>query len=348
MDECELVYRYLPILADQDMRVLKLEPALHYNDPLVASLFSRPIQDDTESPSPTYQCISYCWGIFEKSGWLICDNQRLSITANVDAILRHLRKASKPRNLWIDTLCINQADDWEKANQVRSMGRIYKRADKVHIWLGTANDKDCIPSVFAIFREQVNTVEQLILTYESTFGHISPQMVAALLSFFDRPWFNRRWVLQEVVLAHSATVHCGHHTLSWNWVREAVAKLHSGYLQRHPAQNNPSFPSSVVNAFENVALLEARRVDEISILQLLWNHHASECADARDRLFALYAMVPATLRNALNPHEHCPVNYTENFALLYTKLAAAAINTGFGLTILNHALAFGSLEQQDP
>lgn len=31
----------------------------------------------------------------------------------------------------------------------------------------------------------------------------------ALDALLKRPWFNRRWVIQEIALAPTATVHCG-------------------------------------------------------------------------------------------------------------------------------------------
>jgi hypothetical protein len=82
-----------------------------------------------------------------------CDGYCLWTTANVDVMLRHLRKAYDSRNLWIDALCIDQTDDSEKAKQVACTGAIYKWADKTHVWLGAATDHDEIPAVFAFLKQ---------------------------------------------------------------------------------------------------------------------------------------------------------------------------------------------------
>jgi hypothetical protein len=119
----------------------------------------------------------------EASTLLICDGGNLLITANVDEMLRHLRKATKVRNLWIDAICINQSDGDEEASQVRLMGAIYERADKVHIWLGPATPEDNIPAVF-----------DLLKWYALSVRDASNPLTRNLSSFLTRPWFTRRWV----------------------------------------------------------------------------------------------------------------------------------------------------------
>lgn len=42
--------------------------------------------------------------------------------------------------IWVDALCINQDDLEERANQVKTMRRIYAEADTVYIWFGTELD----------------------------------------------------------------------------------------------------------------------------------------------------------------------------------------------------------------
>ncbi|KAH8707140.1 heterokaryon incompatibility, partial [Phaeosphaeriaceae sp. PMI808] len=88
---------------------------------------------------PVYEAMSYTWGIPNFTHHITCDGTtELSITLNVDIMLRHLRKTSKPRYLWVDAICLNQSDENEKAIQIGMMGHIYKEARKVNIWLGDA------------------------------------------------------------------------------------------------------------------------------------------------------------------------------------------------------------------
>jgi hypothetical protein len=66
----------------------------------------------------------------------------LSITPSLDVALRHLRALSggNATTLWIDQICINQSDVKEKTEQVKVMGRIYRSAEQVRVWLGPAAD----------------------------------------------------------------------------------------------------------------------------------------------------------------------------------------------------------------
>jgi hypothetical protein len=65
-------------------------------------------------------------------------------------MLRHLRKASKSRYLWMDAICLNQADNDKKAAQVQLMGEVYIQAKKVQIWLDESDDD--ISKTVAFFR----------------------------------------------------------------------------------------------------------------------------------------------------------------------------------------------------
>ena len=49
----------------------------------------------------------------------------------------------------------------------------------------------------------------------------------ALASLTASTWFSRRWCVQEILMAKSATVHCGYHVLSWSDFVDVVDLLRS-------------------------------------------------------------------------------------------------------------------------
>jgi hypothetical protein len=49
-------------------------------------------------------------------------------------MLKYLREGEGYRNIWIDAVCINQADNEERGKQAAMMGGVYACADCVLIW----------------------------------------------------------------------------------------------------------------------------------------------------------------------------------------------------------------------
>lgn len=76
------------------------------------------------------------WGPPTFSLKLITPEGTVPITTSLADALKHLRHLVKCRNPWADAAFINQQDLSEKGQQVKAMGRVYKNAEGVLIWLG--------------------------------------------------------------------------------------------------------------------------------------------------------------------------------------------------------------------
>jgi hypothetical protein len=104
-------------------------------------------------------------------------------------MLRYFRRTLSPLNLWVDAVCLNQADKEEIESQVPRMGYIYGSSMKVRVWLG--HNDEGIAKAFAFFRTLAmgeNTVETLLLEiFKAT-------SLKPIDQFLQRPWFSRRWV----------------------------------------------------------------------------------------------------------------------------------------------------------
>src|SRR4051812_32841312 len=127
---CTYTYRPVSTDADDEIRLLHLEPGTS-DDVITFTL-----QPARLNQSPQYEAISYCWGDPADTLDVLCDGKALTITANLHAALRRLRRAGSTRVLWADAACINQADVQEKNKQVQLMRRIYTQPTRVLIWLG--------------------------------------------------------------------------------------------------------------------------------------------------------------------------------------------------------------------
>jgi hypothetical protein len=90
--------------------------------------------------------LSYTWGREDSAQGIInIRGTQLKITTNgKDALVslmrgyfrEQFRDKHKEFRIWIDAVCINQADQIEKYTQLAVMGEIYTNVTVVYIWLG--------------------------------------------------------------------------------------------------------------------------------------------------------------------------------------------------------------------
>ena len=128
--ECDV---YQPLQADrQEIRVTVLNPG-RFEDPLEWCLRTVSLDE-----SHDYEALSYVWGDAPVKSHSIAvgDAGTLSITANLDSALRHLRLSEGSRDVRVDALCINQIDDKERNQQVAQMGKAFGSALCVKVWFG--------------------------------------------------------------------------------------------------------------------------------------------------------------------------------------------------------------------
>ena len=385
MEDQEVPYQYNPISASEEIRVLRLEPGA-FDEPLIGSLAVQKIADDETSP-PAYDCVSYCWGPQEQLKTFTCDGRSLRITVAVDGMLRNLRKSVKPRRLWVDAstcprrvnyiddansniVCINQAADEEKSQQVHTMDRIYAQARKVRIWLGPAPDGDflAISPLFGFGQWGSKITYRVIDLGKITAKRLSAkstsfcQLVEDLLS---RAWFTRRWVLQEVAFARVPMVHCGHHKATWTQFCDGVFKYICYAAEEQRKGNDSAITRGAIHTIGFVYNMKRSRANMLpghgcnssgdslafgTLLDLLRDYDVAECVDNRDRLYALYGMSLGVRLH--NKHQSklmksCPVDYSMHFSHTYTNLAAAAIGSGHTDKVIQHVFEFGGLDQQE-
>lgn len=67
---------------------------------------------------------------------IICESKIIPITANLWTVLRLVRQEAS-RRLWADSICIDQRNNEERAQQVGVIGQIYRSAQRVLIFLGS-------------------------------------------------------------------------------------------------------------------------------------------------------------------------------------------------------------------
>lgn len=96
--------------------------------------------------------------------------------------------------IWIDVLCINQKDEFERGHQVANMGRIFKHCREVLIFLGKPSKAT---------DEALRTIPRFGELY------LTKSMWPGFLELTGHEYWYRAWILQEIALAPSTRTICG-------------------------------------------------------------------------------------------------------------------------------------------
>jgi hypothetical protein len=179
--------------------------------------------------SPKFEALSYTWGDPNDKESILCDGKILPIPRTVIPFLQQIRAKGDERTFWIDSICINQHDELEKASQVQKMREIFERAVRTFIWLGPATEDSNLGLDFAVrlSRLSANVDKQTMIDRMKQFfafdlrNPLNRQWYA-LFRILDRPWFNRVWVIQELVVSNENWLMCGDRTIRWETYTRAV------------------------------------------------------------------------------------------------------------------------------
>ena len=212
-----VVFSYSRLSDRTKFRILTLEPG-DAESPLKGTL--------SEQTNESYEAISWTWGTDEETSSIeLDDHMRMFIKPNLERALKHLRYHHEKRVLWIDAICIDQSNPEERNAQVKMMSKIYSNAMNVCVWLGD-KDKDGKSD------KAINFITNKMSDLGAFDEHINDKKYTeewdALKRLMTRPWFNRRWIIQEIALATSATMHCGDQHVGWNEFALAVALFEKG------------------------------------------------------------------------------------------------------------------------
>ena len=227
-----------------------------------------------------YEALSYTWGSTEKTANIRVNGCTMGVTENLYVAMQHLRSEDQDRILWIDAICINQANHPERRHQVQQMRYIYQKAEQVVIWLGIGTfESDIIMNVMNRVHENAVGVEgDWRRSAELWMPTPNTQQLEYLKSLLDRPWFRRIWVLQEIASARAALVVCGRQSVS----ARTFAQFPS-LLNVHP---DPRC-QAVLDIMPGFSRKESWWNQNRNLHTLLVKFRQSEATDPRDIVYAL-------------------------------------------------------------
>lgn len=198
----------------KQIRLLHLKSAASKKEEIKCR-FTTALLDDNEEHD--YEALSYVWGTSEASCLITIESiGPRNITPNLYSALQHLRSLNGERTLWIDALCIDQENNTERENQVSQMGKIYKQASRVIVWLGEGWDGSELAIQHFIWLGQTSHfhLDDDLTTPLKLDGPRLDYLLEQLVRLLQVPWWKRTWTVQEFVLARELDLQCGDHTLS--------------------------------------------------------------------------------------------------------------------------------------
>ncbi|KAK1542186.1 heterokaryon incompatibility protein [Colletotrichum paranaense] len=266
-DESYRPSRCYPILwGSQEIRMLELDSG--DKDSLLHGSFQNV---ELDSKRARYEALSYTWAdssgdstrcrpMFIGSYWDI-----IPITRNCENALRSIRLVGESfRSIWVDSLCINQDDTDERNAQVALMPQIYAAAIGVLAYLGPAAD-DSERALSAIF----NSMSHRNCGHNGKQSQVCADCWMPIKKLLSRPYFRRLWVVQEVVLSKTLTLHCGSKSTPWPFSAMLTPLINNSWITTRD--------KATVRPLQN-------------LLSLMVDTSECLCKDPRDKVFALLGL----------------------------------------------------------
>jgi hypothetical protein len=319
----------------------------------------------TGSDRSAYDALSYTWGNGARDKQVFVNGKRLPVTKTLWEALNRFRRPDTVITLWVDWICVCQERTRERNAQVEMMGKIFKAARKVVVWLGDDYDDS---------RAGMQLAKQLlhIAIYQPP-GGLTPanqelhglpkrghKRWKALSLILRRPWFWRTWVVQEVALNDNVELVLGSLTFTWDEL-ELIVCLLEGQLPQawhlDQAVTALELPFSRINRIRQRHQRSIKAVShptteqtvdpdlkqmtdhdsEPDLLDLLFMSRHLGATDPRDKIYALLGLGKHDISPdySMSPHSV----YTD-FALQMIGLVTneAARRATLGLEMTSHDL----------
>jgi len=249
MSEGKTAYHYEK-LGHKEIRILHLRPGEKKD-----SIFVEITKEKLDGTIKDYNALSWQWGNETATQKIRIKNNgasqiwRLPIRLNLFNALKQLRDCNDTVRLWVDAICINQQpeNNTEKSIQISLMTKIYGLAKEVSVWLGEASDDSARAIDFV--NKLVNLDDENHIAGLDRTGFDNEDQardLESLIKLLKRGWFSRRWVVQEIAMARSATLHCGNDSVTWSKLADAIALLEkvgregiiNRILKKHPTKQS--------------------------------------------------------------------------------------------------------------
>ncbi|KAI9868244.1 MAG: hypothetical protein M1813_006989 [Trichoglossum hirsutum] len=324
--------------ASHEVRILELLPG-----PEGSQLSGRLVRyslDDRYARQP-YGALSYMWGEATAAKSIrLNQNTALEITDNLEAALQVLRYQDRVRVIWVDAICINQADIQERNHQVQLMRLIYRNSETVHIWLDIDIDL-ASPAMAKLQTFDDQSTEEDLGTDALFWGPLS--------AVFKNQYWTRLWIQQEITNAASLTIHCRkallpvinlyHYIRVFNHRVAAVDINTPSWVDWLDVSPNIRLPQRFGMIDSSHEPLQGSTLGgDLNLLEVLDSSFKFKCTDDRDRIYGILYLACDYSEGDI------AINYEGSVGEAYTSVAQFVLRKYGSLNFLLYA----GLNWKDP
>ncbi|ETS83914.1 hypothetical protein PFICI_05790 [Pestalotiopsis fici W106-1] len=276
---------------------------------------------------------------------------------------------SQWKPVWIDSICINQDDPDERASQVKLMHEIYQKASVVKVFLGEEalglgvprlTDHGNVPVVLVFLEQALRNIEAQETSLASLrpvhdYAHRSklhglPKPTASewdiFRGFLTNAWFQRTWVVQEIVLAKKAIVIQGDWHIDWDAIGKATAwYAREGYGMPQGIREAPADAPHLQPLADaaNMWKMHQRPTKRLALLDILKDFRCRAATQAVDKLYATFGLAQETQSiEEKGIHALLEPDYTKSVKTVYRDLAKFLIIEYGSLIVLSHVNGYSA------
>ncbi|PMD41902.1 HET-domain-containing protein [Hyaloscypha variabilis F] len=313
----------------REFRLLHLLPSENFTAPIRCKIFHSSLDK-----SPGYEALSYVWGNPNVTQDVLIHERSQAVTKNLELALRHIRLPKKKRILWVDALCIDQSHVIEKNHQVAQMRDIYLNSKRVVVWLGEEGSAQAAIKFCRKLKQKNFSISGM------PNDQFQKNLEACHDLFIERAWWNRRWILQEVLHDRRVQVYIGKIEIAFdelcqyfeaydssktvwkikNATKEVMLKSKKELGGFSPINVLFAADRKPVERISHQRLMIAKRDEPSTSLQItLQNFRSQQCTDPRDGVYALLGM--AALKYSI------PIDYNATKRTIFTLTMHALLPT---------------------
>jgi hypothetical protein len=336
----ERTYQYEP-LATLEFRLVCIMPKA------MSTVKCKIVHASLTNPPP-YTAISYAWGDADVKRSIQIDSVTIPVAVRLHGALDVLRKRGEEVFVWVDALCIDQQNRGERNQQVRLMTGIYAQATEVAIWLGPSeNDSHLAKRLLEdIAITDDKDIPALLLSADRR------RAIEAVAYLFQRDYWKRLWVVQEVFNAKVKRVYCGDSSgLPWEVYRRAadIFQRYKRELDLYDSTNSSPRKKRVLGVPVSLSLSQALVYEgpnslldadtlpdglEESVLTVLRACRRKLTSEPRDKIFGVLGVLPEVVRKEF------PVDYNLSIKAIYTNVVDFLLCTTDRLNVICESIHF--------